>query len=100
MILFLSFSSWTLGLPLFQEWFARCGGFTSLPLLRLLLPSLPNLLLQTPSFFTSCRGPLQRATPQKSNKTYAPEKRSKNGFFWDIKGNSGLLDQKNPCSTF
>jgi hypothetical protein len=86
-----SFPSWASGSPLFQEWLARCEVFTSLPLPRPLLPSLPNLLLQTPSFFTSCRSLLERATTQKSNKTYAAEKRSKNGFFWDIKGDSGLL---------
>jgi hypothetical protein len=91
MILFLSLTSWASGSPLFQEWLARCGGFTSLPLPRLLLPNLPNLLLQTPSFFTSYRGPLERATPQKSNKTYATEKGSKKGFFCDMKGYSGLF---------
>jgi hypothetical protein len=78
----------------------RCGALTSLPLLRRLLPSLPSLLLQTPSIFTSCQGTLERATAQKSNKIYAPEKRSENGFFCDIKDDSSLLGQKNLFSIF
>jgi hypothetical protein len=78
---FLSFSSWASGLPTSQEWLARCGAPTSLPLLPLLRPSLPNFLLQTPLYFTSCRGLPEKATPQKSNKIYAPEKRSKKTVF-------------------
>jgi hypothetical protein len=88
---FLSSPSWASSSPPFQEWLTRCGALTSLPLLRRLLPSLPSLLLQTPSIFTSCRGTLERATAQKSNKIYAPEKRIENGFFCDMKDNSSLL---------
>jgi len=78
---FLSFPSWASGSSPSQECFARCGAPTSLPLLHLLLPSLPNLLLQTPFFFTSCRGLPEKATPQKSNKICAPEKRGKKTIF-------------------
>jgi hypothetical protein len=87
-------------LAFLTEGFTRCGVFTSLPLLRRLLPSLPNLLLQTPLFFTSCRGFPEKATPQKSNKICAPEKRSRKRFFRDITRDFGLLCQKTVYSRF